>query len=337
MTASMQEYERLYDLIMAGWASQTVRALAGLSVAEHLSDGPLTAAQVAERESCDPSAVYRLLRAATPLGLLGHDDRDQTFHGTPLLALLDSRSPVSLKNYARAAIGPAFWLPALHLTDAVRDGKPRARETLGSDVFGWMADHPSDAGQFAAAMSDLSAPIIREAVEHIETYGALFAVDVGGAEGAFLAAVLAGDPHLSGTVLELEHVIPAVTAEAERCQLGDRMRGVAGDFMEAVPAGDLFLLKFVLHDWDDASCRTILSNLRRAMHPGSRLWIVEMAAASANVPSALATMDMAMLFSTGGQERELGQFETLLNESGLSIEATTPLTAPYHLIEARTT
>ncbi len=331
----MTEWEQLYDLIMAGWASQAVRALAALSVAEHLSDGPLTADQLAERESCDGAAMYRLLRAATSLDLVRHHDDDETFHATPLLAALDGRSPFSLKNYAQAAIGPAFWLPAVNLIEAVRKGRPQAREALGSDVFQWLADHPADGRQLAAAMSDLSGPIIREAVEHIDTAEAEIAVDVGGAEGAFLAALLIRRAHLSGFVLEVEHIIPSVIAEAERHQLTGRMHAVAGDFMQSVPEGDVYLLKFILHDWNDRLCRAILSNIRRAMRPGARLYIVEMAAEGANVPSALATMDMAMMFANDGQERELGQFASLLDDAALLISRVTTLTPPYHLIEAK--
>jgi O-methyltransferase domain len=335
VTISMSDYDRVFGLIMAGWASQTVRALATLSVAEHLSEEALTATQLAERTSCDPAAMYRLLRAATPLGLVRHDERRQTFCAMPCLTLLDSRSPVSLKNYAQAAIGPAFWLPALDLVDAVREGKSQATKNLGSDVFTWMDAHPAAARQFAAAMSELSAPIIREAVPHIDTSGASIAVDVGGAEGAFLAALLVENPHLSGIVLDLEHVIPSVAAESERYRLGERMRGTAGDFMQEIPEGDLFLLKFVLHDWDDGACRVILSNIRRAMRPGGRLWVVEMAADSGNASLTLATMDMAMMFSTGGQERELRQLSTLLSEAGFSITQMVTLSNPYHLIEAQ--
>jgi O-methyltransferase domain/Dimerisation domain len=332
---SMTEWEQMYDLIMAGWASQAVRALAALSVAEHLSAGPLTADQLAERESCDATAMYRLLRAATSLDLVRYDDDDQTFNGTPLLAALDGRSPVSLKNYAQAAIGPAFWLPAANLIDAVRQGTPQARDALGTEVFQWLAEHPADGRQFAAAMSDLSEPIIQEAVAHIDTTEADLAVDVGGAEGAFLVSLLRRDVRLRGIVLELEHIIPSVNAEADRQQLNARMQGVAGDFMNAVPEGDVFLLKFILHDWDDASCRTILSTVRRAMRPGARLYIVEMAADGGNVPSALATMDIAMMFANHGQERELGQFAELLGHAGLSMTRVTTLTRPYHLIEAQ--
>jgi hypothetical protein len=160
------EHERLYSLIMAGWGSQTVRAMATLLIADHLAERELSAAELAERTSCEPSAMYRLLRAATSLGLARFNDEKQTFSGTPLLAVLQTGSPFSLKHYAQAAIGPAFWLPALNLANAVRDGTPQAETQLGSTVFEWMAANPREAAEFTAAMSDQPGPRSRFRRQH---------------------------------------------------------------------------------------------------------------------------------------------------------------------------
>ncbi len=126
-------------------------------------------------------------------------------------------------------------------------------------------------------MTNLSTPVIREAVTAMDTTGAHFVVDVGGADGAFIAALLQHNPALTGAVLDLAQVIPGVIEAAAAHGLQSRMTGIVGDFFDEVPAADVYLLKFVLHDWDDESCVRILSNIRAAMKPGARLFIVEMA------------------------------------------------------------
>jgi hypothetical protein len=333
MDSKSADVSKVYNLIMAAWGSQAVRAIASLSVAEHLAAGPLAAAEIAERESADAAATYRLLRAGVALGLIDQDPRSGVFRSTPALEVLHRENESSLKHYARAAIGPAFWLPAVRLTDAVRDGRSQTEAALGVDVFGYFAQHPADAAEFGAAMTDLSAPVIREAAGVIEPGVARTVVDVGGAEGAFAAELLSRHPQLDAAVLELPPMVPRIAAEAARRGLGERLRAVPGDFFVSVPRGDIYLLKFILHDWDDDSCVRILSAIAAAMPPGARLYVVEMLADGAEVPPGLAYMDMAMLF-VGGQERSTAAFDELLRQAGLRRTALLPLLEPYAAIEA---
>jgi trans-aconitate methyltransferase len=327
-------HDQVFRLIMAAWGSQAVRTLATLSVAEHLDSGPLTATAIAQRESSDPAMTYRVLRAGVALGLLAYDEASGTFAGTHLLPLLHQDSPTSLKHYAQAAIGPAFWPPALLLTDAVRDGSNQAPAAIGSDVFTYFSAHPEEARMFGTAMTDLSEPVIRTAVSVIEMGDAKTVVDVGGADGAFTFELVRQHPQATGIVFDRPHAMPGVLAEAERRGLQDRVTGVPGDFFESVPAGDIYLLKFIMHDWDDPSCVRILSTVRRAMNPGARVLIVEMAMTAQNPSANAALMDMAMLFATTGQERELSQFTGLLAAAKLRQTRVTSLQHPYHLIEA---
>jgi hypothetical protein len=168
MDSQADDVSKVYNLIMAAWGSQAVRVIAALSVAEHLASGPLTAEEIAKRESADSAATYRVLRVGVALGLLGQDPRTGAFRSTPALEVLHHDNESSLKHYASAAIGPVFWLPAVRLPDAVRDGQPQTVAALGVDVFGYFACHPDDAAEFGAAMSGLSAPVIREAARVIE-------------------------------------------------------------------------------------------------------------------------------------------------------------------------
>jgi hypothetical protein len=222
----------------------------------------------------------------------------------------------------------------MFMPETVKRGTACVAEALGSTVFEYFAEHEDQARMFSAAMTNGSTPVIREATKLIDAAGAHFVIDVGGADGAFTAELLHHHPGLTGAVLDLPKVIPGVCEAAQAQGLEDRMTGIEGDFLDAVPSADIYLLKSVLHDWNDESCVKILSNIHTAMTPGARLFIVEMAITATTTSLSAALMDMAMLASFTGQERELSHFETLLRSAGLQVAEAIPLRSPYYLIEA---
>jgi hypothetical protein len=328
-----QHQTAIFELIMGGVASQAIRTLASMSVAEHLAAGPLTAAEIAHRESTDPGMTYRLLRAAAALGIVQYDAAQRTFAQTPLLAVLHGESPFSLKTYALAPGHPSFWLPAAYLPETVAEGVNHVAEALGSPLFDYLAQHEHEARQFSAAMSELSLPVIREAVEVIQAPAGL-TVDVGGGDGAFVCELAERNAELQGLVLDLPHAVPGATARARQRGLGDRVTAAAGDFFDSVPSADVYLLKFVLHDWDDDSCLTILRHIRAAMRPGGRLFVVEMTVSPTDPSPVAALLDLSMLLFSTGRERELPEFERLLADAGLQVQQVVPLVTPYQIIEA---
>jgi O-methyltransferase domain len=334
-SVGLDEHDGVYRLIMAGWGAQVVRTLAEMDVAEHLEPGPLAADQIAERASSDPDMTYRVLRAGAALGLLDYDQATGKFSGNSRLNILHEKSPLTLKHYARAAAGPAFWLPALRLSDTVRRGHNYVEETLGANVWDYFASHDDEARTFRTAMSDISMPIIREAVSVIQVSARGHVIDIGGADGAFVCELLQANPQLTGAVLDLPSAMPGVAEESRERGLADRISGITGDFLDSVPPADVYLLKFVLHDWCDQSCIEILSNVRGAMNPGARLFIVEMMLTGQANSASVALMDMAMLFGFSGRERDIDEYRNLLQLAGLTIVKTSPLHHPYHMIEAR--
>jgi hypothetical protein len=324
----------MYRMVMAAWGSQAIRALAGLSVAEHLEEGPLGVEQLATRESVDPAMLYRLLRVGVAMDVLNYDTESQTFCTTPMLRVLHEDASESLKHYAQALPGPAFWHAAERTPRAVAVGRNQSVDVLGSTLFDYFGEHPEAARQFTAAMSDLSTPVIREAVSVIDVQGAASALDVGGAGGAFLCELVERNPQLTGAVLDLEHVIPGVAEEAQRRGLTHKVHGIAGNFFEPLPAADIYLLKFILHDWDDRACTTLLANVCHAMNPGARLFIVEMVVQDNAASLDAALMDMVMLCSLTGQERDLPHFNSLITEAGLRTVDVRALRGSYRVIEA---
>ncbi len=334
VNGEIDDWTAMYRMIMAAWGSQAIRALAGLSVAEHLEEGPLGVEQLATRESVDPVMLYRLLRVGVAMDVLNYDNDTRTFSTTPMLRVLHEDASESLKHYAQALPGPAFWHAAERSPQAIAVGSNQSVDVLGATLFDYFGEHPEEARQFTAAMADLSTPVIREAVSVIDVRGAASALDVGGAGGAFLCELVARNPQLSGAVLDLEHVIPGVGEEARRRGLTHRVRGIVGNFFEPLPAADVYLLKFILHDWDDRACTTLLANIRHAMNPGARLFIVEMVVEDNTTSLDAALMDMVMLCSLTGQERDLPHFDALIAEAGLRTVDVTALRGSYRVIEA---
>ncbi|QYN24798.1 methyltransferase [Amycolatopsis sp. DSM 110486] len=329
---------QMLDLLTGGWVAQTLRATAELNIADHLADGPATAEQVAEREGSDPRTTYRLMRAASSLGVLGYEG-ERRFALTPLGELLRTGVPGSMRSLVLVQNEHAHWQSWERLPDAVRAGGSKAREVLGADLFGYFAqpENAEEAALFSRAMGDLSGLVTQGAVATVDTTGVTTVVDAGGADGDFVLGLMAADPRLEGLVLDLPHVVPGARKEAERRGLAGRFTAVAGDFFVEVPPADLYLLKMILHDWNDERCLTILRNCRAAVTEGGRLLVVEMVIGELGTPDFATRVDMNMLNVTDGMERDLDEYDALFAASGWRRERTYPVGGGYSVLELVTT
>jgi hypothetical protein len=322
------------DMIYGYFVSQAVRAVAELSLADHLADEPRTAAELSAREGSDPKATARLLRAAVSLGLIDADG-DGLFHGTELLGTLRSDAPNSLRGMALGATNTSHWAPWSEFPAAVRDGRSRAVHTLGAPIFEYLQSNPSQAQEFTEYMQSVTSLWALDVSTLIDTTAVRTAVDVGGANGYLLRQLQAANPRLHGIVFDRPDVADDVAASIAESDVADRTRVVGGDFFQEVPEGDLMLLKFVLHDWDDAACVRILRRCREALLPGGRVAIIEMVVGQDDDPGMAAMMDLNMLAMTdGGCERSLAEYDTLLNEAGLRRTAVHSGDSPQSIIEA---
>ena len=247
--------------------------------------------------------------------------------------MLHRDAPMSLRDLAASQSSACMWQTWARIPEAVRTGEEQTTQALGMSFFDYLAAHPDEGELFGAAMASMSAPVIREAVKVIDVAGATTVVDVGGAHGSYALALLAKHPDLEAIVLDLPHSLPGAQAAAAGSGLEDRFTAVAGDFFKAVPAGDILLLKFILHDWSDPDCLRILSNCRDALRPGGRVVITEIVIDD-HAPGIAPLMDIAMLASTGSRERTLAEFDDLLTRAGLRRRAATPVEPPYVVIEA---
>jgi hypothetical protein len=314
-------------------AAQVLRAMVTLRIADHLADGPLAAEEVADRVGSHPQTTYRLMRAASSLGLLSHEGQHR--FGLTGQGQLLRDTPGSLRNIILAQTNYGHWQSWTHFPEAVRLGRSQTKQALGTDIFEYYAlpENAEEAALFAQAMGEMSGLVTQGAVAAVSTHGVSTVVDVGGSNGDFVLALMQADSGLSGQVLDLPHVVDGARAEAEKRGLAGRFSAVAGDFFTEVPPADLYLVKTILHDWDDDQCTAILRNCRSAVNEGGRALIVEMVIGELGRPDFAALGDMAMLTMTNGMERDQAEFDALFAASGWRRSKTYPVGGGYSGME----
>jgi len=174
-----------------------------------------------------------------------------------------------------------------------------------------------EASFFTESMSNLSRAAALDIAAVLDTKGTTLALDIGGAGGDVIRAMMRANPQLEGGVFDLPQIVPAAVQAAKAEGLDDRFTTVGGNFFESVPAADLYVLKYILHDWDDASCVRILENCRASLVEGGRIVVIDLLVGEIGQPGLAPLMDMNMLDMTGGRERQITEFDALFAAAGL--------------------
>jgi hypothetical protein len=326
----------MWDMITAYRTSQIVRSAAVFSLAEHCTaEGSITAASIARAEGTHPETTARLLRACAAINLLTCDD-DEKFTATPLLDILRRDAEGSQWGFAVSLPGPGHWRPWGELAEAIRTGSSQASSILGGDLFEYYGTHPQEGASFFEGLTGMTAVAGAEAARVIDLTGVEQAVDVGGATGTLLHDLMAINQEFRGVVLDVPPVAAQAAQAAKALGLEDRLTTVGGDFFVSVPEGaDMYLLRYVLHDWDDDSCLRVLRNCCAAMKPGARLCVMEMVLGKVGAEDAVVPMqDLNMLAVLHGKERSLAQFDKLFEEAGLRRTSAIQTNSPMWVIEA---
>lgn len=326
-------------MIVSFWVSQAVHVAAELGIADVLSEGPMPSPAVAERLDTHPDATDRLMRALVTLGLLTRDEGE--FALTELGRCLETRSPTSRRAWSRLTGGKQGWASWGRLMDCVRTGKKAYGngDNGETDTFDVLAADPEGVAIFHQAMADGTSGIAPAVARAIDFMAAYRVVDVGGGYGALLCAILEGYPHLEGAVFDLPHAREGALALFAERGVAARASYVAGSFFEAPPpAADVYLLKSVIHDWDDARSVGILARCREAMSDTARLMLVEPAAGAPGGNAIgdwfVAFSDLNMLVATGGRERSEREYVALLEAANLKVTAVRDTQTFYRVFES---
>jgi hypothetical protein len=327
-------YHEVMEMIMGYGVSQTIRAIADLSVADHLASGGSTAGEIAEREGTAATTTFRLLRAGVGLGLMTAGD-DGRFHATERLATLRKDAPRSLRPIALSFTDPELWQSWTGFVTSIRSGLRQNDGALESDIYDHLAQNPEAGERFSAAMAGATSCWSHNIADVIDTSTVRRAVDVGGANGSLVRLLQQANPALHAVIFDRPNVVAWAEMDIARSGFSDRTEVVGGDFFKSVPQGDLYLLKFILHNWDDQKCIEILRQCRQAALPGARIAIIEFIVGDLTDPGRLATIDdISMLAILGGRGRCLDEFDSLLTAAGLRRTSVRPTTYPQKVIEA---
>jgi SAM-dependent methyltransferase len=314
--------------------SRALYAAAELGVADHLADGPRSADALAGAVGAHAPSLHRLLRTLASVGVFT-EDAEHHFALTPLGAALRSDAPGAGRSSIRTFGGPMMWTSFGEFLHAVRTGEPGADRALGQPIFGYLSQRPEEAALFGETMLGYHGAEPPAVAAAYDFAGVGTLVDVGGGIGTLLATVLQANPGMRGVLLEMSHVTEAARTRLAAAGLGDRCTVEAGDFFAAVPpGGDAYVLSHVIHDWDEARCRTILANCRRAMGPGGRLLLVEAVLPPGDTPHPGKMLDLVMLTLTGGRERTEAEYAALLASAGFTLTRVVPTASQASVIEA---
>jgi hypothetical protein len=322
----------LRQMIMGFRTTQLIAVAAKLGLADHLRYGPQTPEQLARATGAEPQALYRVLRALASLGVFA-EAADGAFALTTLVEPLQSDVAGSLHSLAILYGQEWIWQPWNNLLYSVQSGRTAFDAVHGRPLFEYLSDHPPAAAQFDAAMSGYSQLETAAILAAYNFAGATSVVDIGGGQGVLLAAILQTHSHVSGVLFDRAPVI-AGNGPLEHASLGGRSKAVAGDFFAEVPGGgDIYLLKSVIHDWDDADAIRILRNCRQAISGNARLLMIERVIPEGDGPSEAKLFDINMLVVAGGRERTEHEYRALLAASGFRLSRIIPTQSPLSLIE----
>ena len=320
----------LQRMIIGDWISQAVQVAASLGVADLIADRPRSAADLAGSLGVHGPSLYRLMRALASVGVFTEVVLG-SFGLTAVGDYLRTGVPGSLR--ALATIHTAIeWGAWGQLGHSVRTGENAFRHLHGMGYFDYLAAHPDLGELFDRGMTEYVTMNGIAVTQAFDFSRFRKIVDVGGGHGALMAEILSSAPQASGIVYDL----PSVVERADSSLRSDRCEFFGGDFFASVPeGGDLYLMASIVHDWDDNSCRKLLSNCHRAMHAGAVLLLVEMIVPPGDAPSFAKLLDLEMLVCFGGRERTEDEYRDLLAESGFEISRVIPTAMPSSVILAR--
>ena len=329
---SQSPRETLMQMIEGYRLSQALHVAAALGIADLLEEGPRSIDDLAEVTGTDASALFRLLRALAGAGVFS--ETEDGFCLTPLATYLSSGAPGSLRAWAMYIGQPYFWQSWGHLLESVRTGKPAFQSLYGMNPWEYREAHPEANAIFNQAMTELAAGVVDAVAESYDFSGIDVLVDVGGGEGALVAAILAAYPRLRGILFDQSHVVTGARAVFERAGVAARAEVMEGTFFDAVPAGaGAYLLKSIIHDWDDASAVRILRVCRAAIAATGTLLLVERVIQPGNHPDPAKYQDLNMLVMLGGRERTADDFRALYTQAGFHLTRIVPTSSGFSVIE----
>lgn len=325
----------MVQMLAGKFVSRALAVAAELGIADLLREGERSTADLAAAAGAHEPSLYRVLRALASIGVFT-ETGPRRFALTPLAECLRSDVPDSLRAMAQLWSIPMAWDAWRELSHCVRTGETGMQPLGIENPFTYLQQHPEQAAVFNDAMTQFShqtAPAVAEAYDFSRLRKL---VDVGGGHGYLLTTVLQQYPELRGVLFDLPQVIEGAHTVIGKSSAFGRCEVAAGNMFQSVPEGaDAYMMKHIIHDWNDERCGVILGNCRRAMAPDGRLLVVDMVIPAGNDPFFGKLLDLEMMAIPGGKERTEEEFRALFAASGFELVKVHATAAPVSVIEGR--
>jgi hypothetical protein len=326
--------EQMNRMISGYWTTQAVYVAAKLGIADLLAQGARTVDDLAGATNVHAPSLYRLLRGLASMGVFA-DDGTQRFSLTPLAECLRSDVPGSQRALAIMS-GEEHYHAWGELLYSIQTGRIAFDKIYGMPVFEFLSKNLEQAKVFDAAMVGVHG---RETAAMTDAYDfSAFGVlaDIGGGNGSLLTTVLKKHPALRGILYDLPGVTQRALGSLQSAGVADRCTVIGGSFFESVPVGaDAYLMRHIIHDWDDEKATTILRNVHQAMSPQGRLLVVEGVIPAGNDPCFGKLLDLTMLTLPGGKERTEDEYRALFRAGGFELTRVVPTRAEVSVIEGK--
>ena len=321
--------QQIMKLAFGFAVSQAMRVIIELGIPDLLADGEQSVEALADASHSNPEALYRVMRLLAPEGVF-RETSPRRFALTELADVLRSHRP-GPSDFIRM-INSEAYLAFEQLLHSVRTGKPAFDKVFGKARFDWLSEHAEQAALFQRAMIALGRDEAEAIAMAYDFRPFTRVVDIGGGHGHLLRAILSRNPHLTGILFDL----PSGVAAARQDAGADlkRIELVAGDFFESVPAGDVYVMKKVIHDWDDRRAEAILRNCRNAVAANGKVLVAETLVPPGDQPHQIKSIDVVMLAVTGGMERTQAQYSALFDAAGLRLERVIQTAGAISILEA---
>lgn len=325
---------QILDYLSGATKTLALHACADLGIPDLLKDGPKSTAQLAEATRTDPTNLYRLLRVLSAMELLD-ESAPGMFQATPLSSYLQSGE--SLYHLAMMSGTGWVWKALEGIGYSLNSGQPAVHHLFGMDIWSYLEQHPQEAAHFHRAMPTTvgvsDEQIAQTLSENYDLTEGLI-VDIGGGIGTFLIALLQRNPGLHAILFDLPNVIEQAREQIKQAGLTSRCEVVAGDFFAAVPTrGDYYFLRQVIKDWTDEQDVRILQNCVHAMKPQGRILVAEQILASGKTDLHAKLVDLILMVSLPGRERDQSEFEQLFARANLTLQRILPTASAYKILE----
>ncbi len=327
--------ERVMQVTTGFLGTVALNAAVEINIPDLLAGGPRPVSELARATATNEDALYRTLRAVASLGIFTESE-PRKFANTPESELLRAGAPGSLRDMVRWFGDPFHFRIFAEYMHSVKTGKPCFDKVMGKPIFEYFPSDPRESEMFNNAMTSFSAAVIPAVLEAYDFSGIRLLVDVAGGHGQILFSVLKEYPQMRGILSDLPHVLEGARPRLRELGLESRCRLETCDFFKSVPAGgDAYIMKHIIHDWDDDRALTILRNIHQAAGGAqARVILLEGVISPGNESHFGKFLDLEMLALPSGRERTEDEFRALFDRAGFRLTRVVQTPTPMCVIEA---